>query len=60
MQQSRQIKYLFSGDLERKIVNTPVFEGLEKHLLKAQLTNIDHSCEICLKGVFKVWREDEE
>lgn len=60
MQQSFSIKYLFSGDLERKIINSPVFDGQEKHLLKAQLVKIDSACELTIKGLFKVRREDEE
>lgn len=46
--------------MERKIVTTPVFEGLEKHLLKAQLVKIDSACELTLRGLFKIRKEDEE
>lgn len=42
------------------IVNTPAFEGLEKHLLKAQLVRIDSACEICLKDFYRVKKEDED
>ena len=31
MMQSRELKYTFSGDFERKIVSAPAFSGLEKH-----------------------------
>lgn len=31
--QSRRIKYAFSGDLERKIVSSPPFDGQEKHFV---------------------------
>ena len=33
--QARKIKYIFTGDLERKVETYPEFEGKEKHLLKA-------------------------
>lgn len=32
---ARQIKVLFSGDLERDIICNPFFFGKEKHLLRA-------------------------
>lgn len=31
MRQSREIYYVFSGDLEHRIVSSPIFKGLEKH-----------------------------
>jgi radial spoke head protein 4A len=32
---SRNIKVLFSGDLDRKIYTNPFFDGQEKHYLRA-------------------------
>lgn len=32
---ARQVKILFSGDLERDIICNPFFFGKEKHLLRA-------------------------
>jgi len=30
---ARLIKYMFTGDLNHKIISYPVFPGLEKHLV---------------------------
>ena len=38
---ARQIRYVFSGELDRKVVTNPNFNGLEKHLLKAQIVRIN-------------------
>ena len=35
IQAARQTKFLFSGDLERKIITNPFFFRREKHLLRA-------------------------
>jgi len=40
MQAARQIKVLFTGDLERSIFTNPFFFGKEKHYLRAQLSRI--------------------
>ena len=34
VQIARRIKYIFTGDLEKKVVSNPDFGGSEKHLLK--------------------------
>ena len=34
MRQSRNLKYIFSGDLEVDILASPPFNGKEKHFLK--------------------------
>ena len=31
LRQSREISYIFTGDLNHKIITSPIFEGLEKH-----------------------------
>lgn len=60
MRQSREMKYIFSGDLEKIIVSSPVFDGLEKHLLKAQIVRIENGTSLIPKGVFVIKKEDEE
>ena len=35
MEMSRYITYLFSGNLNKEILQYPFFKGKEKHLLKA-------------------------
>ena len=55
---ARQIKVLFSGDLERPIFTNPFFFGKEKHYLRAQLSRILHSTALLPKGVMKL-EEDE-
>ena len=48
---ARQIKHLFSGDLNAKILSYPVFPGQEKHYLKAQLVRISHSTILIPAGL---------
>ncbi|KRX05140.1 hypothetical protein PPERSA_06774 [Pseudocohnilembus persalinus] len=55
---SRQIKYVFTGDLNRKVITNPHFEGLEQHLLKCQIVRISHTTSIIPAGLYKV-NEDE-
>ena len=55
---ARQIKVLFTGDLERPIFTNPFFFGKEKHYLRAQLSRIIHSTSLLPKGVMKL-EEDE-
>ncbi|MCQ2821461.1 MAG: hypothetical protein MJ252_29735 [archaeon] len=43
---SRNIRYNFTGDLERKIVTNPHFNGQEKHLLHCQLSRIYHGTKL--------------
>jgi len=38
--------------LEAKVNAYPTFPGSEKHLLKAQLVRITHTCEIVPKGLY--------
>ena len=58
MQAARQIKVLFTGDLEREIYTNPFFFGKEKHYLRAQLSRIQYSTTLQPKGVAKL-EEDE-
>ena len=55
---ARQVKVLFSGDLERPIFTNPFFFGKEKHYLRAQLSRIIHSTTLLPVGVMKL-EEDE-
>lgn len=34
IRQAREIYYIFSGDLEHRLVSSPIFKGLEKHYVK--------------------------
>lgn len=49
---ARLIKYVFTGNLNANVKSYPAFDGLEKHLLKAQLVRITHNCEIAPKGLY--------
>ena len=40
---------MFTGDLETDIITSPIFDGKEKHLLKAQIVRIEHSTNIIPK-----------
>ena len=55
---ARQVKVLFSGNLERPIFTNPFFFGKEKHYLRAQLSRIIHSTTLLPVGVMKL-EEDE-
>ena len=55
---SRQIKMLFTGDLNKKIYTNPFFKGTEKNYLRAQIARITHSTTLVPKGLMKV-NEDE-
>lgn len=52
LRSARLIKYAFTGDLSKKVVSSPPFQGQERHLLKAQLVRITHNCEIVPKGQY--------
>lgn len=58
MQQSRQLKRILSGDLNRKIEGYPKFNGMEKHFLKCQLVRISHSCDVVPNGMLKANDDD--
>jgi len=51
---ARQIKVLFSGDLERTIFTNPFFFGKEKNYLRAQIARISHSTTLCPKGLWRL------
>lgn len=44
--QSRNIRYSFTGDLNRVICSNPSFNGLEKHLLRCQIARIYHGAKL--------------
>ena len=43
---SRQIKYMFTGNLNRKIHSNPDFNGEERHLLRCMLGRIYHGAKL--------------
>ena len=51
------ISKLFTGDLNAEVKSCPPFPGKERHLLRAQLARIQHTTEICPKGMYEL---DEE
>lgn len=57
---SRQIKHIFTGDLNAKIFSYPFFPGVEKHYLKAQIVRITFSTSIIPKDLRKVNEENEK
>jgi len=56
---SRQIKVLFTGDLERNIYTNPFFYGQEKHYLRAQIARITHSTTLIPSGIQRIVEEEE-
>ncbi len=51
---AREIKYIFTGDLNAKIHSYPVYPGKEKHLLKAQIVRISMATVFSLRGLYRV------
>jgi hypothetical protein len=43
---SRKIKYIFTGNLNRKIYANPTFNGEERHLLRCQIARIYHGAKL--------------
>lgn len=57
---ARQIKKMFTGDLEAAISSYPPFPGVEKDYLRAQIGRIAAGATVCVKGMFIKDEEDEE
>ena len=55
---ARQLKHVFSGNLNASIDSCPPFPGKERHLLRATLARITHGTELCFKGTYD-FTEDE-
>lgn len=60
MRVSREIKYLFTGNLDREICSNPHFVGKEAHLLKCQIVRIVHSCTLVPRTMYVVKAEDDK
>eukprot|EP00826_Nyctotherus_ovalis_P050698 TRINITY_DN6248_c0_g2_i12.p1 TRINITY_DN6248_c0_g2~~TRINITY_DN6248_c0_g2_i12.p1 ORF type:complete len:161 (-),score=42.52 TRINITY_DN6248_c0_g2_i12:77-559(-) len=56
---AKQVKKIFTGDPEAKVITNPHFEGKEKDLLRAQIARISQLISIVPKGNFKL-QEDSE
>jgi radial spoke head protein 4A len=54
---SRDIKVLFTGNLERTIHTNPFFFGLEKNYLRAQIARISHATSLAPSGLFRFVEE---
>ncbi|CAI6354534.1 unnamed protein product [Macrosiphum euphorbiae] len=50
--QSRDIKRYFTGDLESPVESYPLFQGLEKHYLRAQIARITAATQISPRDYF--------
>jgi hypothetical protein len=55
---AREIRYVFTGDLDTKIVTNPHFPGLEKDYLRCQIARIVQSTTIMPDGMFKPSQEN--
>ena len=60
IQQARQIKHIFTGDLNADINSNPVFEGKERHLLRATLARIFSATAIVPTKMFVIDDETQE
>lgn len=56
---AKQVKKVFTGDPEAKVITNPHFEGKEKDLLRAQIARISQLISIVPKGYFKL-QEDSD
>lgn len=56
---SRNIRMLFTGDLEAKMYTNPHFIGREKHYLRAQIGRISHATTIVPSGMYEVNEEEQ-
>lgn len=55
--QAKNIKHLLSGDMNKRLVTNPEFDGREKEFLRAQIARIVHSTTVCPEGLFD--KDDE-
>ena len=56
---ARQIKHVFSGDLNGTVDSNPSFNGKERHLLRATLARIFSATCIVPKGLYEMGEEEE-
>lgn len=54
---ARQVKFHFTGDLDRRIITNPFFHKRESYLLRAQIARISISTSIVPKGMFRTQEE---
>lgn len=57
---SRNIKYIFTGNLDAKVVVNPHFPGTEKDLLRSQIARISHGANIVPKDLYTFEEGEEE
>ena len=50
---ARDIKHIFTGDVNAEVMSYPIFPGKERHLLRAQIARITHSCWVAPKDIYK-------
>lgn len=55
---ARQVKFKFSGDLERRIITNPFLHKREKHLLRAQIARISTCTALVPKGMFRLTEDN--
>ena len=57
---ARQIKHIFTGDLNASVNSNPSFPGKERHYLRAQIARIFAATNIAPKGLFEISEETNE
>jgi hypothetical protein len=60
IKQAREIKHIFTGDLNATFQSNPAFNGKERHLLRAQLARIFAATAIVPKGLFEIDEETQQ
>ncbi|MCQ2819877.1 MAG: hypothetical protein MJ252_21640 [archaeon] len=58
--QSRNIRYNFTGDLNRQVLSNPTFNGQEKHLLRCMIARIYHGAKVVPNCIWKYSEVDQE
>jgi len=56
---ARQIKRMFTGNLDAEVVSNPSFVGKEKELLRAQIARMTLATTLVPKGLFKKVEDNE-
>lgn len=52
IEEARNFKHVFTGDLNAKVSTNPEFAGKEWHLLRAQIARISHACTLAPASLY--------
>ena len=60
IQCARMVVKMMTGQLNASVNSCPPFPGKERHFLRAQLARLQHTTEICPKGLYEIDEETNE